>query len=300
MAVNNSIESQIGNTPIVRLDEESYINANLYIKLEGNNLAGSVKDRPALFMLKKAVEKNDNFGKIILTASSGSLATSMAVLGAIFKRKIHVVTTQKLTKEKLDFIKLFGAKITSHGKFTMEAVQYCRDNILKKYSSDYIFIDQLHDWDATVAHYETTGREIYRDIPSVKSVFFSLGSGATLYGVAKYLKERNPQIKIFAVTSSRGTLLPGTGSFNDGDYKTPFILKGYEDRLFDFTEEITHEDAMKGVESLRKQGIFAGPQSGGVYSAMVAACKTYALEGDVLMISGDTGWKNMVSLSALK
>lgn len=124
----------------------------------------------------------------------------------------------------------------------------------------------------------------------------SLGSGGTLYGTGSYLKEHSPATKVVAVESASGTRLPGTGSFTDGDYVTPFIRKGREQHVFDDAVQITYSDAVSRTLQLRDQGVFCGLQTGGVFHAVLETVRELDVRGDVVFASGDAGWKDVDKL----
>lgn len=124
----------------------------------------------------------------------------------------------------------------------------------------------------------------------------SLGSGGTMFGTGKYLKEKKSDVKIVAVQAASGTKIPGTGSFDDGDYITPFIQKGLADKVFDALSKINLQSAIQRTMELREQGIFCGIQTGGVLHAALEQIKQDRIEGNVVIISGDSGWKNLDKL----
>ena len=127
----------------------------------------------------------------------------------------------------------------------------------------------------------------------------SLGSGGSMYGSSKYLKERNKEILSVTVEASSGYKIPGTGTFIDGDYVTPFIKQGF-DEVFDNSISIELPDAQRRTSQLASQGIFVGWQTGGVLEATIQAIKKYNIKGDVVMLSGDSGWKNVEKLMSNK
>jgi cysteine synthase len=120
----------------------------------------------------------------------------------------------------------------------------------------------------------------------------SLGSGGSLLGTAQYIKERAPRVRIVAVQAAIGTRLPGTASLGEGDYVTPFIDKGFRDKLFDDTFKVTEAEATVSALRLRDQGIFCGLQTGGVLHAAEQVVADQRIRGKVVVLSGDSGWKN--------
>jgi len=298
--VYRNLLDMVGNTPIVRFDTCQDSKIKGFIKLEGENPSGSVKDRAALALIKSKIRSGElTNDKTILDASSGSFACSISMMGKILGFKVKVITGYKMTEDKIAFIKYFGGDMISYGNFTIEGNLYCQEKVLKTDPDQYCFLDQLHNWENPQAHYETTGPEILRDLPDVSAIVFSLGSGGTLNGVSRYIRENKPDTKIVAVTASTGVKIPGAGAFVDGDYITPFIEDSKSRDYFDYIAEVEYKDAVIRVKELAKQGFFVGIQTGAVYQGMVDAVDALNLSGNVLIISGDAGWKNMDQLIAL-
>jgi cysteine synthase len=288
----NNLFNLVGNTPIVRFKYDQINNRELFIKLEGYNPTGSVKDRPALSIINSKLNSGElSSGKIILDASSGSYACSIAMFGYILGYKVKVITGSKITKSKIEFLKYFKAENINFGEFTIEGNKYCKDILVKKNPDKYCFLDQLHNWENPKVHYETTGPEIFKDLPSVKAVAFSLGSGGTLNGISRYIKENKLDVKIIAVTANSGTKIPGTGAFIDGDYKTPFIKEAFKKGWFDYIPEVSFEQAYKKTEELNKFGFYVGIQTGAVYQGLIDAINKLDISGKLLIISGDSAWK---------
>lgn len=288
---NNNLD-RIGNTPIIKIERKISKNLELFMKLEGENPTGSIKDRTALGIIKNEIAQGNLIkGKTILDASSGSYACAVSYIGKILGFPVKVVSGSKLTNDKKNFIEYFGAELISHGDFTIEGNEYCRA-IYKNNPDQYCFLDQLHNWNNPEIHFQTTGPEIIKAIPDVSAIVFSLGSGGTLNGVAKFIKNFNPSIKIIAVTAASGTKIPGTGSFVDGDYVTPFIKELNDLKYLDYIAEIHLDLAIEGVKYLRDQGFYVGIQTGAVYQGMIESLNFQKTTGKILMISGDSGWKN--------
>ena len=260
----------VGNTPLVEFKtEEINSKSKIFIKLEGNNPTGSVKDRACLYNIRGAI-KNGTLkkGMTILDASSGNMACAIAYYGKIMGYETELVCGSKLTEDKSNFIKYFGGKLTMYGDFTIEGNHYCRDVIYPKDKDKYCFLDQLHNFNNPLGAYETLGPEIYKDIPDLKMIVGSLGSGGSMYGAGKYLKEKNDKILSITVETESGYKIPGTGTFVDGDYVTPFIERG-RGEVFDDFVRITLPNAQKRTRQLQQQGIFVGWQTGGVLDATI-------------------------------
>ena len=180
----------VGNTPIVRFNSCLGKGITSYMKLEGSNPSGSVKDRAALALIRDKIDKGElAAGKTILDASSGSFACSIAMFGHVLGFPVKVVTGSKITEDKIAFVNYFGASRISHGNFTIDGNRLCSTEIIEQEPGRYCFLDQLHNWANPDIHYETTGPEILRDLPDVSAVAFSLGSGGTLNGVGRFLRD---------------------------------------------------------------------------------------------------------------
>jgi len=292
----------VGNTPIVKFTPDFDLghNIEIYIKLEGYNPTGSVKDRAALTLILDKIDSGELCqGKRILDASSGSFACSIAFFGKILNFPVTVVTGGKMTNDKIAFIEYFGSERISHGNFTIEGNRFCSEILCADKPDLYCFLDQLHNWKNPEIHFKTTGPEIFKDIPDLDAVAFSLGSGGTMHGVCRYIKENRLQTKVIAVTAASGTKIPGTGAFVDGDYVTPFIADSRDKGYFDYTAVVNLNQSIERVKELRKQGFYVGVQTGAVYQGMIDAIKELKIKGKVLVISGDAGWKNMDKLLSL-
>jgi cysteine synthase len=225
------------------------------------------------------------------------MGCAMAYFGRLLGFPVRVVASSKLTDDKHGFMRYFGATVEKVGDFTIEGNRLCRD-LAAAEPDRYCFLDQLHSWANPRAHYETTGPEILADFPAIAMLVGSLGSGGSLLGTAQFLKEKKPDVTVVAVEAARGTRLPGTGSFDEGDYVTPFIALGRE-RFFDHAARVELPQAVARTLALRDRGLFVGLQTGGVYEAAVTTARERGITGDVVMLSGDSGWKNMEKLRAL-
>jgi cysteine synthase len=284
----------VGNTPMVQFAPGGSRRFRLWVKLEGANPTGSIKDRACLSNIRGAEERGQlRPGMTLLDASSGNMACALAYFGAVFGYDVQVVCNSKLTKDKAAFIRYFGGQLQLVGDFTIQGNRHCRDVLVPSAPDRYCFLDQLHNWDNPRAHLETTGPEIVRDCPDVAAVVGSLGSGGAMNGVGRYIKAAVPGARVICVEAAPGTKLPGTGAFDDGDYVTPFIRQGYDEKIFDDKIKVSEADARRATEDAARQGFFCGLQTGGVLHAAILAARELDIEGDVVAISGDSGWKNM-------
>jgi [CysO sulfur-carrier protein]-thiocarboxylate-dependent cysteine synthase len=287
--VRKSFLDMVGNTPLVQFKHSKNNKSKIFIKLEGFNPTGSIKDRTAVSLLKKAKIKN----KTIIDSSSGSFACSLAYFGFILKKKVQVVCSSKLTKDKEDFIKHYNAKIRKIGNFTIEGNEYCR-KLKKKFPNKYIFLDQLHNKNNPLIHFQTTAKEIKNHLKTVNAIVISLGSGGTALGISKYFK--NSKTKIVLVESASKTKLPGVGSFDDGDYETPFIKEIKLKKLFNYIYKVHINEIKPSYLELKKQGFFCGPQTAALLKATKTLIDKKKITGNIVLISGDSGWKNFEDL----
>jgi cysteine synthase len=298
----DSIQSMVGNTPLVRFKLESFPKTNIFIKLESNNPTGSIKDRACLYNIRGA-EKNGQLTKrkTLLDASSGNMACALAFYGKLLGYKVKVICNSKLTADKRQYIEYFGAELDVFGDYTIEGNRKCHEIVsTSDGSNNYCFLDQLHNPNNPKASYETLGQEILTDLPDVSAIVGSMGSGGSMCGTARYIKEYSSSTKIFTSQAASGTKIPGTGAFVDGDYITPFIKEITDTPLQDDSFFINLDDAIYWNSQLALQGIFGGFQAGGVLYATISAIKKYSLVGNIVAIIGDSGWKNMDKLNKHK
>jgi cysteine synthase len=292
-----SLARLVGNTPIVELDALAGSRTRLLVKLEGANPTGSVKDRACVTLLRKMLgDPRWDRSKVVLDASSGSMGCSIAYFGRVLGVPVRIISSSKLTNEKRFFIEYCGASLDTMGSFTIEGNEYCRKEAAKDPDKWY-FLDQLHSPENPAAHFSGTGPEILRQVPQVAAVVGSIGSGGTLLGVGRYLKQFNSDIAIVAVEAESGTRIPGTAALVDGDYASPFISEGFQEKVFDISLRVSEQDAIAAMGPLSRAGVFGGLQTGAVVSAANRFVRTYDPNGDVVVLSGDNGWKNIDALS---
>ena len=294
-----NIMDMIARTPSVRVNHITSVRAPLFAKLEGWNPTGSIKDRACAFMLQSAIRSGAlTPAKTVLDGSSGNFACALAFYGRIMGYDATVAVSSKLTAAKRDFLTYLGASIHYVGDFTIQANEFCR-KLAEESPDEYCFLDQLHNWDNPKAHYQTTAPEILTEFPDVEMIVGSLGSGGTMAGVGEYMKQTAPHVKIVTVESASGSRIPGTGTFVDGDYVSPFIRKAREQGHFDLTVKVSEQDAASATRILIDQGIFCGVQTGGVLHAALTGASLANIRGPIVMLSGDSGWKNLDKLMPL-
>jgi S-sulfo-L-cysteine synthase (O-acetyl-L-serine-dependent) len=260
-----TIEEFVGNTPLVRLQRLPGQTSNTILaKLEGNNPAGSVKDRPALRMIRGAEERGEiSPGDVLIEATSGNTGIALAMAAAIKGYRMILVMPEHMSAERRAVMKAFGAQIvlTSQKGSMEEAIDTAR---LMESRGEGKILDQFSNADNPRAHYETTGPEIWRDTGgSITHFVSSMGTTGTIMGTSKYLKEQNSTIEIVGVQPSDGAAIPGIRRWPEA-----YLPKIYQRERVDSIIDVSQEDAEAMTVALgTKEGIFAGISSGGAVAA---------------------------------
>jgi len=278
----------IGNTPLVELHRLSpKAGVRLFAKLEGHNPTGSLKDRIAKYMIQRAEEEGKlTPDKIILESTSGNTGISLAMVGRVKGYRVHVVMPENVSPERIQLLRAYGAEIhfSDGRRGTNGAIEVAQK--LAGQNPDYLMLFQYGNEANPLAHYETTGREILEDLPDVDVFVAGLGTGGTLMGVGRRLKERNPKIKVVAVAPPPDDLIQGLRSLEEG-FIPPILDLG----LLDARIMIDSEEAFRWTkELLHQEGIFAGISSG----AVIACARRIAQrmdKGNVVGLLADSGWK---------
>ena len=265
-----TILDQIGNTPLVELTKMvDNKNVRVFVKLEGNNPGGSVKDRAAYNMIKTAVEQGElKSGDTIVEATSGNTGIALAMIAGAFGLNCILVMPENATPERVKTMKAYGAEVvlTSIEK----GIEGSRDIALGlKESHGYTMLNQFGNQNNWKAHYKTTGPEIWRDTEGQITHFVSaMGTTGTIMGVSTFLKEKNQTIQIVGAQPKAGSKIPGIRKWSP-DY----IPSIFNRNKVDLIAEVSQEEAIATTRALAKQeGIFAGMSSGGaVFSALKLA-----------------------------
>ncbi|TAK30635.1 MAG: cysteine synthase family protein [Chloroflexota bacterium] len=277
----------IGNTPLVEIPRLSpNPGVRMLAKLEGFNPSGSVKDRVALYMIEKA--ERDRLvtpDKIILEPSTGNTGIALAMIGRRKGYRVHVVMPENVTLEVRQMLATYGAEITWTGRENGAAGAIARAKELAQ-DPRYYMPNQFANQANLLAHYETTGVEILADAPQVDVFVAGLGTGGTLMGVGRRLKEHNPRTRVIAVEPNPGTLVQGLTSFADG-YLPPLL----DHSLLDGKVIVSARDAFARCRELtEKEGIFAGISSGAVLHCAVRVAERMR-SGTVVVLLADSAWK---------
>jgi cysteine synthase B len=257
----HTLEDFVGNTPLVRLKRIPGNTSNIILgKLEGNNPAGSVKDRPALSMIARAEQRGDiKPGDTLIEATSGNTGIALAMAAAMRGYKMVLIMPEHLSIERRQSMSAFGAQIVLTPK--EGGMETARD-IAEKMRDEGkgIILDQFANPDNPRAHYEGTGPEIWRDTEGKVTHFIAtMGTTGTIMGVGKFLKEKNPAIQIIGVHPADGAQVPGIRKWPEA-----YLPKIYNRAGVDRILEVTQADAEEHMRRLAKEeGIFAGVSSGG-------------------------------------
>lgn len=262
-----TIESQVGNTPLVRLQRLPGATSNIILaKLEGNNPAGSVKDRPALSMIKHAEARGEiKPGDRLIEATSGNTGIALAMAAAIKGYKMTLIMPDNMSSERIASMKAYGAEIIlTPAAGSMEAaIDLARGMEAEGQGK---ILDQFANPDNPRAHYEGTGPEIWRDTEGKITHFVSaMGTTGTIMGTSRYLKEQNPAVNIVGVQPEGASKIPGIRR-----WPREYLPKIYDDQRVDQFIEVNQLDAENTTRALAaEEGIFAGVSSGGaVFAAL--------------------------------
>lgn len=261
--MRKTLLNQIGNTPIVKsMVLNTNPNVSLYFKLEGNNPGGSVKDRAAYNMIKSAIDRGEiNNSTNLIEATSGNTGIALAMIAGIFKLQIELVMPENATKERVQTMKAYGAKVTLHP----EGIEGARDYAEAKVNNEgYYSFNQFSNNDNWQAHYKTTGPEIWRDTNGEITHFVSsMGTTGTIMGTSQFLKEKNKDIQIVGVQPTDGSSIPGIRK-----WPKEYLPKIFNASKVDRTIEVSREEAIAMTRRLAKEeGILAGMSSGGATTA---------------------------------
>ena len=260
-----TIEDFVGNTPLARLQRLPGATDNhILAKLEGNNPAGSVKDRPALSMIRRAEERGDiRPGDTLIEATSGNTGIALAMVAAIKGYRMVLIMPENMSLERRALMRSYGAEIRlTPAEGSMEAaIDLAR--ALEARGEGRI-LDQFANPDNPRAHYESTGPEIWRDTQGAVTHFVSaMGTTGTIMGTSRYLKEQNPAIQIIGVQPTDGAKIPGIRRWPEA-YLPRIYEPGRVDRILD----VSQEEAEATTRALaEREGIFCGISSGGSVAA---------------------------------
>ena len=263
----HSLEDFIGNTPLVRLQRLDGLSSNnILVKLEGNNPAGSVKDRPAYNMIHQAQLRGDiRPGDTLIEATSGNTGIALAMVAAMLGYRMILIMPDNMTEERRAAMQAYGAELVLVSR--EQSMEGARDLALQmQIDGKGKVLDQFNNMDNPNAHYTGTGPEIWRDTQGAVTHFVSsMGTTGTIMGVSRYLKEKNPAVQIVGVQPEEGSSIPGIRRWPEA-----YLPGIYEASRVDLTLDVNQQLAEQTSRELAsREGIFCGISSGGAVAAAI-------------------------------
>ena len=284
--MSHSILNLIGNTPLVKANALiNNPNITLYLKLEGHNPGGSVKDRAAYNMIKSALGRGEiDQNTKLIEATSGNTGIALSMIAGLYNLDIELVMPENSTKERVQTMRAYGAKVT----LTPESVgiEGSRDYAEDKVANEgYMMLNQFANDDNWKAHYKTTGPEIWRDTNGQITHFVSsMGTTGTIMGTSTYLKEQSKDIQIVGVQPTDDAKIPGIRK-----WPKEYLPKIFNPAKVDQVIEVSQQEATDMAKRLAKEeGVFAGMSSGGSVAAALKLAETLE-EGVIVAIICDRG-----------
>ena len=273
----------IGNTPLVQLTKiVDKTNVRIFAKMEGQNPGGSVKDRAALNMIRSAIENNQiEKNTILIEATSGNTGIALAMIAAYYNLAIELVMPSNATRERVVTMQAYGAKVT-----LLDSIEACRDYAEDKSNQPgYFMLDQFANENNFLAHYQSTGPEIWRDtFGNITHFVSSMGTTGTVMGTSMYLKEKNQSIQIIGCQPTEGSAIPGIRRWEPG-----YVPKIYDNSRVDKIMDVSQQQAVTMTRLLaRKEGLFCGMSSGGAAFCALELANEIE-EGVIVFICCDRG-----------
>jgi cysteine synthase B len=288
----DSLLASLGRTPLVGLPALSpSADVRLWAKLEDRNPTGSVKDRPALWMIEQAEKSGElHPGATILEPTSGNTGISLAMVARLRGYRLVCVMPENTSVERRQLLEMWGARIVASPAAggSNEAVRVAKQ--LAAENPDWVMLYQYGNPANAQAHYETTGPEILEDLPSITHFVAGLGTTGTLMGVGRFLRERVPGVSIVAAEPRYGELVYGLRNLDEG-----FVPELYDESVLTTRFSVGPRDAVRRTrELLQAEGIFAGISTGAiVHAALGVAAKAVRAgeRADICLVVCDGGWK---------
>ncbi len=281
-----TIEDFVGNTPLVRLQRlPGRSGSTVLLKLEGNNPAGSVKDRPALSMIRRAEERGDiHSGDTLIEPTSGNTGIALAMAAAIRGYRMILIMPEHMSIERRALMRAYGAEIilTPQAGSMEAAIDLARRMVAEGKG---VMLDQFSNPDNPRAHYESTGPEIWRDTQgTITHLVSSMGTTGTIMGTSSYLKEMNPAVQVVGVQPGEGANIPGIRRW-PVEYLPRIYDPARVDRIIDVTQQEAEDTARALAE---REGIFVGISSGGAVAAALSLLSEID-HGVIVAIACDRG-----------
>lgn len=282
------ILAAIGNTPVIRINHlNPNKNVEIYAKFEGANPTGSIKDRIALKMIEQA-EKQGTLvpGKTIIEPTSGNTGIGLAMVGAVKGYAVEIVMSEAVSVERRKTIAAFGAKVTlTDGKLGTDGAIIRARELVKQNPEKYFMPDQFSNEYNKIAHYKTTADEIWRQMDGKIDYFVSaIGTSGTMMGVGKYLKEKDPAIKVVCAKPVKGHYIQGLKNMDEA-----LVPSIYDPKMIDETVMVETQAAFEMARQvIKKEGIFVGMSSGAAMYAAAEVAKRIK-SGRIITIFPDRG-----------
>jgi cysteine synthase B len=297
MARFGSVLDLIGNTPVVDVSALSpNPNVSILVKLEGRNPAGSVKDRVALSLVEAAEAEGILIAgkpdQVLIEPSSGNTGIALAMVCRIKGYHLKVVLPTNVSIERRQMLEVFGAEIIESpgSEGSNGAVRLARQ--LAEEHPEWVFLYQYANPANPRAHYEHTGPEIFADVPEVTHFVAGLGTSGTLLGVGRYLKEQNPEIKVWAIEPPTGEMVDGLRNLDDG-YIPPIFADLGGAEILDRKIVVRPKESIEWTRRMTELGLFVGISSGAIMAGAIR-CAQQIPEGEqatIVTIACDDGWK---------
>lgn len=273
----------IGNTPLVEVKK---LNPNkgvrMFLKLEGHNPGGSVKDRAALNMIQAALARGEiKPGSRLIEATSGNTGIALAMIASLSGLDIEIAMPANSTPERTLVMEAYGAKV-----ILLDSIEDCRDYAIEKSAhKGYFLLDQFANADNYLAHYKTTGPELWNDTQGTITHFVSsMGTTGTIMGCSRYLKEKNPAIRIIGCQPVEGSSIPGIRRWPEA-----YMPRIFDRNRVDQVEDVSAEEATEMTRKLaRSEGVFAGMSTGGAFAVALKLAATLE-KGVIVSIACDRG-----------
>lgn len=301
--MNKDVIDLIGNTKLVKINKmDKKTNSDIFIKLEGTNPGGSIKDRPVKKMIELA-EKRGNLkaGNTVIEPTSGNTGIAIALISKIKGYNAILIMPETMSKERIKLMKMYGAKIIlTEGSKGMNgsielAKKLCSEN-------DYLMLDQFKNEGNYLAHYQNTGEEIIEQLIDIDIFVAGVGTGGTITGVGKKLKEYNKDIKVIAIEPANSAVLSGEepGSHQIAGIGAGFIPEIMDTSVIDDIIKITDDEAFNHTKKLlAKEGLFTGISTGANIAGALKTARRYNNK-KIVTVSPDSGWKYMSVLDYTK
>lgn len=292
--IYENILQTIGNTPLVRINRlNPNKNVTIYAKIEGNNPTGSIKDRIALKMIKQAEAEGSLVkGKTIIEPTSGNTGIGLAMIGVVKGYNVEIVMSKAVSVERIKMIESFGAKVTlTDAKLGTDGAITKARELVKANPKKYFMPDQFSNKYNKIAHYKTTGEEIWKQTNGKIDYFVSaIGTSGTIMGVGKALRENNPKIKIVCAHPVKGHYIQGLKNMEEA-----IVPSIYDPSEIDETIMVETEAAFEMTRQIvKKEGIFVGMSSGAAMYAAIEVAKKIK-SGVIVVIFPDRGEKYLTT-----